>query len=1107
MTTTTASATYQVLIATAGATQVSGNVDLTLAVSDLADIPAISGPSVDLLQGRTTSHPLRLECIVDTVLFPSGSRLTELGRLIEVRRDVGAGMASIATGRISSTTEVDTRGRITLGVSDERWVEQRTTIFETTDTVQLHPPGMAVAWRNLLPAGTIDYTVLEVAGDYLRIRPADEDEQPRVVPRALRNALLTDLKPPEDRSPTTTTGNFVSLKFEFNTVDYAVVSLSVYRGDTIGEFLDSGSGFFATGRLLSAWVYIPSHGLSAGSTITPARFHWPDGVQVSDGVPLHVGGTAGLHPMVLLEDITDGDYGGPSERFDATAMTAAQALSMRSAWLRVTAPAERKKWLEDNLYRATGAAPLVGTDLNLRPKTLGLPQNVDPGTLVELTASNARDLTWEHTSADLMTVLRHTSRLLRAFGETDESTDPPIDGLETYDFTIEDSHDNVATLGEIVHEVDTDLIFDAARAEVLVLARERFDVFGDGPIRGEVTVFDDAGVEVGDYVVLNFDSVKLYNPTDAARTGKRVVLIYAFTEHTPSSTRFLWLDLGPNSSPLSAPTVSIVQNGTDADLVDVTISGLAAGTTATVEVGVGASPTYTLVRANVGNETVSFRVNAGSGTAYARAYATAFQRIRSMYGTDSVALSTRARIDEADLVIVGSNGEVTWKVPSSTLGMRTDYDIHQRNEAPTFGSNVQDYDAGDGGFTVTGLLKRQVLSVRLIPYTGWTGAAVSGTPGDAVDLAEFVPATTGIVWNLPPVRVNDVIAHWLPSGLAAGGLRVRINTEGANYVRYSVSTSAFPTEATVDAQTAVAVNADGFLEDSFAAPYDLGGDIYVSVKAYEFDTFPTPESELVTFKATRPAMTEPRVQADWVRVSSTTAALDLTIDDPTLSVEAVRFNKREGSETGDAFTGFVTTWDRSTGTIGVGATLTRGEDVETEEGQESIIRWEVDFQDENGVTQTIAGAHSSANQDEHSTTLVIPASDMDPIDESTTFARTTSGLLHPNVVGSPQTFHKGIVFPAGVEITNVSALMSRADAGDTAETIFYRNTPSQSTIATLTHSTTGEATVSSGAISETVASDGSYSIRTQLESGTNVNDAYIRWVSVTYVRHHQNEKY
>lgn len=769
MSVTAVAATYQARIADRGATTVSGNVALTLAVSDMAGVPVISGPSVDVLRASTTSHPFDLECIVDTVLFTDSSRLAVIGRLIEIQRstDAGGSWSTLATGRISGASEIDGKGKITLSVSDERWTERATQIFRTTDTVQLHPPGLTEAFMDKTVVGAATYTVMAVSGDAVRLRAENLGGTIGIVqiPAGLSRALADDLVASEDRddSASNSAGNFTSLRFDLQSGDPATGDHEVigFRQTLNSGFLYSTRKIGILGEMAAdgtrilrhGWVYIDSHSLSPSDTVT-GRFYFSTGVTVNENVPLHIGGAGGIHPGTLLKDILDGDYGGQAVLYDSTAMTILEGFALPKVWVRATEPADRAEWLEKNLLPLFNLAPLVGTDLASRYVALRLPQDITLGSLTTISASGASNTDWEHTSRDLVNVLQYQTRGLRKIGETtDRGENWPADELEPFEQRINDvEHDNTATLGRAVREIKSELILSRSERDktdandnIRFLAQEVFDVFGDGPARGTVTVPDDAGVEVGDLVVLDQDTLKGFNPAAGDRSGDRIVRLISFRERTPAHVLFEYLDLGPASAALSAPTVSVAQNGTDLDLIEVTISGLNAGETAVVEVDVGSSPPtdYTYRRSGVGNQTISFRIPAAAGTAYARAYAFAPNRIRSAFATDTVALASRPRIDQASVARLLSTAVVEWSVPAQTLGMRTRYDIHDRDEDPTL-ANQTDYDASDGGFTISGFVgTREMVTVELTPYTGWTGSAVSGTAGTTITIEGILQLIDG----------------------------------------------------------------------------------------------------------------------------------------------------------------------------------------------------------------------------------------------------------------------------------------------------------------------------------------------------------------------------
>lgn len=259
-----------------------------------------------------------------------------------------------------------------------------------------------------------------------------------------------------------------------------------------------------------------------------------------------------------------------------------------------------------------------------------------------------------------------------------------------------------------------------------------------------------------------------------------------------------------------------------------------------------------------------------------------------------------------------------------------------------------------------------------------------------------------------------------------------------------------------------------------------------------------------------PKLRAPVVQAAWERESSTTAELTLTISDLDRLVTAVRFNKRQGSEAADTFTGWVTTWDSTTGTIGTDGTLIFEEDVLVEAGQESIIQWEVDFVDEDGNTQTVAGAQTSQNADEDETTVYWDAVDANPDDETVPVDK-SNGDLRNRTAGS-RGYSIGARLPPGVVITEVAANLYRQDTNGTARLQFIEKWEAGDVVSTVVngnydHATTAWDIVSSGALSITVVATRKYTFRIALDNDAGAAaDERCLWVRATYTRKSQAQR-
>ncbi len=165
--------------------------------------------------------------------------------------------------------------------------------------------------------------------------------------------------------------------------------------------------------------------------------------------------------------------------------------------------------------------------------------------------------------------------------------------------------------------------------------------------------------------------------------------------------------------------------------------------------------------------------------------------------------------------------------------------------------------------------------------------------------------------------------------------------------RVAVSITGYPNEVTTRAAGAIAGRS---ASSGTLVSLNVGATAYVSVFGYsDAAGGGTEATALQRASITRMAFVAPKVTEDLTR-SGANDVLTLTISDPLLKVTNVEFNKREGG----TFSGWVTTWDSSTGTAGTDATLTRGE--ATAVALDAEIRYRVTFTDENGATKTVGSS-------------------------------------------------------------------------------------------------------------------------------------------------------
>lgn len=92
--------------------------------------------------------------------------------------------------------------------------------------------------------------------------------------------------------------------------------------------------------------------------------------------------------------------------------------------------------------------------------------------------------------------------------------------------------------------------------------------------------------------------------------------------------------------------------------------------------------------------------------------------------------------------------------------------------------------------------------------------------------------------------------------------------------------------------------------------------------------------------------------------SGASATLSLTALDAGRRVVALEFNKREGAA---AETGWVDTWDTSSGTIGADYQLVRTEAISIPAGLDSSAEWRMQYRDQDGAVRTRGGPIPLAN--------------------------------------------------------------------------------------------------------------------------------------------------
>lgn len=94
-----------------------------------------------------------------------------------------------------------------------------------------------------------------------------------------------------------------------------------------------------------------------------------------------------------------------------------------------------------------------------------------------------------------------------------------------------------------------------------------------------------------------------------------------------------------------------------------------------------------------------------------------------------------------------------------------------------------------------------------------------------------------------------------------------------------------------------------------------------------------------------------------VSQTGSTGSMDLTISDPDLTITNVQFAEKTDA---GSYGALATTWDRTTGLVGIDRELTRGEDITLAAKHNVSVRYVVTYDDGNG-SKTLEGAHSFDN--------------------------------------------------------------------------------------------------------------------------------------------------
>jgi len=642
-------------------------VDFTLE-SELGSVPVVGGQAIRFAQGRAESRPWAIdvidadEIITQHLADPATGRTWLLGRVVGVRQSIDGGpWQDLDTGRLTAISEADGPGLYTLQIYDERWVERQAVAFDQElVTTQIYPAGTLGRFRGepqvsatlgewreadstsplhlyvrikLDHAGPISQQALDFMRSFLA--RGDDGSRPN-----RRLTLYTESVSYLD--PAT---NQVVWGAELPIV--GIGKRAPWRGGSPTEGID---GFDPRRDRFSRSIWAGP--VPAGSWREGRHIAYIPGLvgPPTRDLPHHIGIQEGEVPDPLIErhsgidpfELVQQEYDRAGVRYDPAALDALKGRYPQVAF-RVTRTHQLAQWLEDEIYGPLLVTPFTDAKGRVAPRSVALPimSQEQYDNLFVFDASNiAADghPTWDHTSRDRVNVL-HVETVDYIHVSDEEArveSDYGLDRIKVVEDTVTIEHNNLQHVPRSELTISARGFWGIAREGIVeTLAREMFDRFGDGPIRGTmVGLRSTESVQPGDFVRIELDTYPNPALQGGGRGGSRIVQVLSRIAH-PDGFEFEFLDVGAALQPVPAPNLSVTPDADDPyHTVRVTISGLVSGAQATLQVS--HDPNFSRVVRSLPNlEEGETRISGlPSGMpVYVRAIATMPQRIRGAWSS------------------------------------------------------------------------------------------------------------------------------------------------------------------------------------------------------------------------------------------------------------------------------------------------------------------------------------------------------------------------------------------------------------------------------------------------------------------------------------------
>lgn len=779
-----------------------------------------------------------------------------------VTQDIGAGAEPVMDGVVSNVELLDTFVTYRLELKDIRERERKTKAFTNTTTNTLLPRGVldgygvtvpVLATSRLYPIpATVPLVATYHAVDANQGRFSIDNlfDDRLILDEAMREAI--ESVKPIDGEPETYVFDKWRIRWRaagtsdpWNLVEQVQHSGSSYapvpytlRG---GKVLDVYANNFVSGDTLPSDLQSVEFVVQY---IGPLTEEWPLHLQDE---------TVGS----LLADLYDGVHSteDPRIRYNAAAVA---ALTTPVRLILKEPVDDLREWAEKNLYPIAFAAPTLNAAGEIAPITYLLPDSsVTPTELDDDNCAPAGG-GWSHGSQDAVNVVKVSYK--RDFGVDGQAFERKV----TIEHRIQASID---LLGEQELEIESEALRALGTLKGLPIVGDHTDEVG-AQVAAQITrMVTDRFVLGGQYFRLK--AMRTDSDVEALQPGSWCTALVSWMPDYLLDVRGLsrlaqvvsrrnidaaWcmltlIDAGSANAPVTAPTLGTV-TADATGVVSIPVTALGSGAEARVDYAVNATEPAAgselwrfLGRVDSVPDTLTTPPIAPGATAWVRARGEALGRRPSGWttavsvtaaGTPRV-LGVSVELDEFGVPTV------YWSPNANCLGVRLYYDVHLDGELPSFSTLDADASDVEHEFPTIRVPQGYVFTCQVEPYTGWTGAAVSGTAGPKVEVR-----AVGVLIARPPVVAMQVSQ------------------------------------------------------------------------------------------------------------SGSTGSLDLAIEDPDLLVTSIQFAEKADA---GAYGALASTWDRSSGTAGTSAQLTRGEDIALAEKHVVSIRYVVTYNDGSGA-KTIEGAHT-----------------------------------------------------------------------------------------------------------------------------------------------------